>query len=99
MTSEWNVREFLEKCRLSPLELLKVQRLGAAAAALLGKRKGKRYVKQPYSGGARRESFFCVSSDTELKIFPLDQPDILEARLGEERAILKETYQRELPAG
>ena len=44
MLSEWSVREFLEKGDLGLLELLMAQTLGAAAA-LLGKCKGKRYIK------------------------------------------------------
>ena len=38
-----------------------------------------------------------MSSDVELKVFPLGQTNTLEAR--QAIAILKETYQRELPAG
>lgn len=38
------VREFMEKCDLGPLEILKAQRLGVAAA-FLGKYKGKGYIK------------------------------------------------------
>lgn len=38
------VKEFMEKCDLGPLEFLKAQRWGAAAAFLV-KYKGKGYIK------------------------------------------------------
>lgn len=57
--TEWSVRESLEKCDKGPLELLKAQRLGAAAG-LLGKDKGQRYKITLQRRSQKQELPLCV---------------------------------------